>query len=247
MECNKFMIIKNLNKKKIFKIFLGFIVILVGSFMIYLCTGNYRADEESINYLNTTEIVNISKIKSGYFFDGPGEDTAIIFYPGAKVEYTAYAKLMYKIAENGKDCFLIKMPFNMAIFDVNKAQTIMNEYNYENWYISGHSMGGAMACMFACNHPENIKGVITLAAYPTKDLPSNIEYISIYGSEDQVLNKENYNNAKQYLPENSREYVIEGGNHAGFGNYGKQEGDGEAKITGEEQQEYVVNVLVRER
>ena len=57
--------------------------------MIYLCTGNYHANEDCMNYLKTTEIVNVSKIKDGYFYDGPGKDTAIIFYPGAKVEDTS--------------------------------------------------------------------------------------------------------------------------------------------------------------
>ena len=138
------------------------------------------------------------------------------------------------------------MPFNLAILGVNKAQKIMNEYNYENWYISGHSLGGAMACNYGSNHLENIKGIITLSAYPTKKLSSNIKYISIYGSEDKVLNIENYNNAKQYLTENSMEYVIEGGNHAGFANYGNQKGDGDAKITNNEQQEEVINILFEE-
>ena len=232
-----------MNKKRIIIVFTIIIAILFISSMIYLCTGNYNADQEALNYLNSTEIVNVSKIKEGYYFDGLGKDSAIVFYPGAKVEYTAYAELMYKIAENGSDCFLIKMPFNMAIFGVNKAQNIINQYEYKNWYISGHSMGGAMACMYVSDHPEKIKGVISLAAYPAKTLPKDIEYISIYGSEDKVLNKEKYNNAKQYLPNNNAEYVIEGGNHSGFANYGEQKGDGKAILTNAQQQEYTINKL----
>lgn len=196
-------------KKKIIIGLISSIIVLAGVFMLYFCTGNYSANEEVLEYLNSTENVKISKINEGYFFDGPGEETAIIFYPGAKVEYTAYAKLMYEIAESGRDCFLVKMPFNFAIFGVYKAENIINSYEYKNWYISGHSVGGAMACVYTTDKPEKIAGVITLAAYPTKDLPNNIEFISIYGSEDKVLNKEKYNNAKKYLPENYQENVIE--------------------------------------
>lgn len=234
-----------MNKKKIIITCITIILILFIASMIYLCTGTYKADGEALSYLNSAQTVNISKIEEGYFFDGPGNDTAIVFYPGAKVEYTAYSQLMYKIAENGSDCFLIKMPFNMAILGKNKAQKILEQYNYENWYISGHSMGGVMACMYASDHPEKIKGVITLASYPAKALPQNIEYISIYGSEDKVLSIDELNKAKKYLPEKNDEYVIDGGNHSGFANYGEQKGDGKASITNVEQQEYVIDVLLK--
>ena len=51
----------------------------------------------------------------------------------------------------------------------------------------------------------------------------------IYGSNDLVLNRNKYleslSNAK-----NHTELVIEGGNHASFAYYGKQDGDGELLI-----------------
>lgn len=234
-----------MNKRKIL---IGFLIIIIALFiflMIYLCTGDYKVDLEALGYLNSTETVNVSKISDGYFFDGPGQDTAIIFYPGAKVEYTSYAKLMYKIAERGDDCFLIEMPFNLAMFGVNKAQKIISEYDYKDWYIAGHSFGGTIASVYATDHPEKIKRVISLAAYPSKALPKDIEYISIYGSEDKILRLENYNKAKQYLPKNYKEYVIQGGNHSGFANYGFQEGDGIPTITTEEQQEQTIDIIVK--
>ena len=210
---------------------------------MYLCTGNYKASSNINKFLKSTDTVKVEKINEGYFFDGPGEETAIIFYPGAKVEYTSYARLMYLIAENGKDCFLIKMPFNMAIFGTNKAKVIISKYNYDNYYLSGHSLGGAMANLYVSNNPDNIKGIIALASYSTKYIPINIKYISIYGSNDQILNKKKYEENKKYLPEDYIEYVIDGGNHAYFGNYGKQKGDGSSTITNDEQQDYVVKVL----
>ena len=100
-----------MNKKKILIGILAIIILMLTISFVYLGTGNYKADKEVLKYLNSTQTVNVSKIEEGYFFDGPSEDTAIIFYPGAKVEYTAYAKLMFKIAENGYDTFLIKWCF----------------------------------------------------------------------------------------------------------------------------------------
>lgn len=234
---------KKITSKNIIIILFIIILVLILSSFTYLLTGNYKAEEDVLNYLNSTEIVNVSKVKEGYFFDGPGESTAIIFYPGAKVDYRAYSRLMYKIAENGKDCFLIKMPFNIAILGADKADKIIDKYNYENYYISGHSLGGVVACNYAKKNSEKIKAVICLAAYSSVRIPSRIKYISIYGSEDKVLNKEKYDEAKKFLNDEAKEFVIEGGNHSGFANYGEQKKDGKSQITKEEQQNYVVKVL----
>ncbi|MCR5610165.1 MAG: alpha/beta hydrolase [Lachnospiraceae bacterium] len=222
------------------------VLVLTAGIFIYLLTGNYSADESCKEYLQSTDTVDVSKVNEGYFFDGPGEDIAIIFYPGAKVEYTAYARLMFKIAENGKDCFLIKMPFNMAFFGMNKADDIIDNYEYDNYYIAGHSLGGAVACYYGINNPDNVKGIITLAAYSTKKIPSDMEYLFVHGSEDKVLNMDRYEKNKKNLPENSTEHIIEGGNHAGFANYGSQKGDGKLNITNEEMQDLTVKYITEQ-
>lgn len=237
-----------MNKKKFsIKRLILTIAIIIGILfsicMIYLSSDVYKAEAEMDEYLKSSENIEVSKINEGYFFNGPGEDIAIIFYPGAKVEYKAYAKLMYKIAENGKDCFLVEMPFNMAILGKNKADKIIKRYDYDKWFMSGHSLGGVMASAYAASNSDKIDGIIALAAYPNKKIPDNIDYISIYGSEDKVLNKDSYNKARKYLPSTSDEYVIDGGNHSCFANYGKQKGDGESKISEEEQKNLVLEII----
>lgn len=222
------------------KLFLYIIIFIV---LIISGAKNYPAEYEMTTYLKSTNTVNVSKIKEGYFFDGPGSDNAIIFFPGARVEYKAYSKLMYKLAENGQDCFMLAMPLNLAFFNKNAPNKIMNRYNYANWYLSGHSLGGVVACMYTAKNPDNISGIITLSAYPSEQLPPNIQYISFYGEQDKVLNLEKYKEAKKYLPANSKEYIIEGGNHSGFANYGPQEKDGMASITPDAQQDYVVSII----
>lgn len=224
--------------KLIFYIIILIILLLAG-------INNYSATDEAIQYLSSSENVKVSKIKEGYFFDGPGDKKAIIFFPGARVQYTAYAKLMHKFAENGQDCFLLAVPMNLAFFSVYTPEKIMQKYDYEKWYISGHSLGGVVASVYAADKPEKITGVISLASYPTKKLPSNMEYISFYGSEDKVLNLEKFDASQKYLPDNHQIYVIDGGNHSSFANYGEQKGDGKAKITSDEQQDYIVFSLTK--
>ena len=229
--------------KKTLKTTIILLVFLIIGVIIYLCSSNYKAEDDITSYLKSSEVVKVTKIDEGYFFDGEGTTSAIVFYPGGKVEYISYAKLMYELAEKGIDTFLIEMPFNLAVFDIDKADIIIEQYKYNNWYIVGHSLGGAMACNYATKNYDKLSGVITLAAYPTSKLPDKLQYISFYGSEDLVINKTKYNDSKSLWPKIQQEYVIEGGNHANFGNYGKQKGDGKAKITKEEQQKIVIDKI----
>lgn len=106
----------------------------------------------------------------------------------------------------------------------------------DQWWIAGHSLGGAMAAQFASNHPSELEGVILLAAYAASDLSvTNLDVEIIYGSNDGVLNRAALEENAGNLAHNAITHVIEGGNHAGFGDYGPQDGDGECSIGAPEQ------------
>ena len=225
-------------KKKKIKIIISLIIIIFmmnALIFLYLCTGNYKAYDEAKEYLVSKDNVKVEKIDEGYFFDGSGEAFAIIFYPGAKVDYEAYSKLMYDLADIGYDTFLLKMPFNMAFFGKNKALKIMEKYEYDNVYVAGHSLGGVVANSFAAKHHEDLMGVINLASYPAEQIPDDLEYLYIFGSEDMVMYREKYEKSKEYVLSDYKEVIINGGNHAGFGLYGPQAGDGTATISQKEQ------------
>ena len=160
------------------------------------------------------------------------------------MEETAYAPLLHSLAAEGMDVCLVKMPFRLAIFGMNKADDLMAEYDYTHWYIGGHSLGGAIAADYAASHGQQLTGVVLLAAYATKPLDDHLLVTSIYGSEDEVLNMKKLEEGDQYLPASAGRYRIEGGNHAQFGNYGPQQGDGEAVITPEEQQAQTVKLII---
>ena len=230
-------------------------IIILSIIMLLLLTGlgtvtyindYYHSTQGNEVYLENSELVEVSEIKEGLFFDGIGTEKALIFYPGAKVEYTAYVPLFYALVEQGIDCFVVKMPENLAILGMNRAEEIMAEYSYDNWYLSGHSLGGAMAAGFAADNGEKLDGLVLLAAYPTANLPeTDFSVISIYGSEDRVLNMESFTSGREYMPTNYTELCIEGGNHAWFAYYGEQEGDGTAVISKEEQQAQTVDAIVK--
>lgn len=193
----------------------------------------YHADESTSV---TCDAVELKTIDGGYFFDGPGDETALIFYPGAKVETLAYAPLLTSLAERGVDCFLADMPFRMAIFDGGRAEKFQNAYAYETWAAAGHSMGGLMISSYAAEHADFVDCLILLGAYPNGMIPEDMEMLSIYGSKDGCLNRDAYEAGREYWPATASEYVLPGGNHAYYGNYGEQDGDLAAEITREEQQ-----------
>ena len=208
-----------------------FIVFAVLFALFFFYTENYyHADRTAVMMLRTDEYASVTSSQIGLLFDGPGEEDLLIFYPGAKVQETAYAPLLRQIAEEGMDVFLVRMPARLAFFGSNKADEALQETaDYANVYIGGHSLGGAMAANYAAGHAESLDGVILLAAYSTKPLPDSLPVLSVYGTEDGVLNRANYEKNLANVP-NLQECVIEGGNHAQFGSYGEQRGDGEASI-----------------
>lgn len=100
---------------------------------------------------------------------------------------------MESLAQKGILCVLVRMPFNLAVFDDNAADGIREMFpEITDWYIGGHSLGGSMAAAYLEKHPSDFKGLLLLAAYSTADLSNeNIRTLSIYGSNDGVLNREN--------------------------------------------------------
>ena len=212
------------------------LIILIVCLSVWYVNDYSHADASVNTYLNGTSNVSVEKVDNGLFLDGPGNDSALIFYPGAKIEYISYLPLFMELANDGVDCFIVEMPGNLAFLGADSADAIIGDgkYSYDEWYISGHSLGGVAASSYAINHKDKISGLILLASYPVDDL-GNMSVLSIYGSNDKTLNKETYDKSKELMDYNLTEYVIDGGNHAQFGSYGKQSGDGVATISPENQ------------
>lgn len=220
---------------------------LIGVVAVYF-GSYYHADAAAISALESTDSVSVQAEEELYYFDGPGTDTALVFYPGAKVEASAYAPLLHDLADGGIDCYLCKMPLNFALLGKDAADEIRTNYeegndkaaagnHYETWLIGGHSLGGAAASMYlekAEHGSDTWSGIIFLASYPSYycDIPA----LMIYGTEDEIINTDKVYSAEDIWPGPFDEQPIDGGNHAQFGNYGAQKGDGRPDISQDEQQ-----------
>ncbi len=219
-------------KKKLLILLISIAAILTAC-TLYL-NDYYHTDEQAVLEFSS-DITATEIAKNTLAFVPENAKTGLVFYPGGKVEYTAYEPLMKACADRGILCVLVKMPFNLAVLDVNAADGIAEKYpEIENWYVGGHSLGGSMAATYASKNTASIDGVVLLGAYSTSDL-KDIKVLSIYGSEDGVMNRDKYQKYLDNLPNDFTEYVIGGGNHANFGMYGEQKGDGISSLTPTEQ------------
>lgn len=221
----------------------GILVLMCVGFALYT-KDYYHADGVSIE--SNVEYIQETYSEKYVVYEPKNADVGFILYPGAKVQFESYAPLLQKIAEEGILTSVVYMPHNMAILDYDAAKDVMDMYpSIKTWYIGGHSLGGVMAGKYASENLASFKGIIFLASYTTSDISTTeLSVLSIYGSEDKVLNKESYDENMKNLPANTVEYCIKGGNHANFGNYGQQEGDGQATISREEQQELTANKII---
>ena len=236
------------HKKKwiVGSILLSLFLISILACVIYL-SDYYHADLDSINtYSMNANIKQIVLEDDTIVYLPENADAGLVFYPGGKVEHTAYEPLMIELANEGILCILLKMPFHLAVFDINAAEGVTEEYpEIDNWYLGGHSLGGSMAASYLSKNAEDYEGIVLLGSYSTADLSAfDLDVLSIYGSEDLVLNHDNYAESISNLPNDYEEIVLEGGCHAYFGVYGPQEGDGTPTISNREQIKITVECIL---
>ena len=171
---------------------------------------------------------------------GETPQAGLIVYPGGHVDPRAYAPLAREIAARGYRVVIVPMPLALAVMAPDKAVDVMAENpTVSSWAIGGHSLGGAMAARFAYTHPDAVDGLVLWAAYPasTDDLSGfDLMTASIYGTLDGLSTGEKIDASRPLLPASTRWVAIEGGNHAQFGDYGRQAGDGTATIPAAGQQ-----------
>lgn len=224
-------------------IIVSLIIVLAGAFLIYTA-DYYRAQSEALTIVENDPDVIV--FDGGIAFGNPSVGNGFIFYPGAKVEYTAYAPLMKSLSEHDILCVIVKMPFNLAVLNGNAAAGIIDHFpEVRHWTIGGHSLGGVMAADFAFNNADQISKLVLLASYPATDLSqSKLSVLSIYGSQDHVLNVSKLEEAKVLMSADFTELIIAGGNHGQFGDYGLQAGDGTATISVKQQLDQTVEAIV---
>lgn len=227
-------------------------IVLIGSLAFVLWANNPLPPmPQAFDALKSDQQVEVIVEDSwlAFFPRTATSDLGLIVYPGGRVDFRAYAPLAKSIAMQGYTVFLVKMPLNLAVFNPNAAEAVIATYpQIQRWVVGGHSLGGAMAANFVKKHPQKVIGLVLWASYPassddlsTTDLP----VVSIYATHDNLSTLEKIQASRALLPEATQWVAVEGGNHAQFGWYGEQPGDGVAMISREAQQEQILFATVR--
>jgi hypothetical protein len=211
------------------------LIILIGGFFVYASDYSHADQtamalaEDKTQVTTQGDLMILDPVVPG--------DTGLIFYPGGKVEAEAYLPLLDQLRDQGITCVLVKMPFNLAVFNKNGGEAVFDARpEITHWLIGGHSLGGVMASSFAVDHSDQIENVILLGAYVYGGWSPD-KALTIYGSQDLVLDQTKVDYDTNVL-------IIDGGNHANYGDYGKQKGDGTATISKAEQQKQTVEAIL---
>lgn len=167
--------------------------------------------------------------------------TGLVFIPGAKVDPYAYLYKLSGIVESGVTVVITKPTLNLAFFDTRPLSTFESAApEVTRWLVGGHSLGGVRACQLAAD----ADGLVLFGSYCSNDLSgTDLPVLSISGSDDGLSTPAKIDAAANLLPADARFVEIEGLNHAGFGDYGRQSGDGESTLSTEQQREAITAAL----
>lgn len=150
--------------------------------------------------------------------------SGLILYPGARVDPRAYAVLAGDIAAAGHPVVVVKCAFDIAL--LCGTPDVPND---RVWAVGGHSLGGVAAARQV--EATDAAGLVFWASFPADDQSGlSIPVASISGTEDGLSTPADIANSAANLPPTAVFTAIEGANHAHFGDYGEQSGDGTATI-----------------
>jgi hypothetical protein len=222
----------------------GLIVAAVVGILIWSQVGVMAAEPEPLAAVRADDRIVITDEAAAIVMEpvGGSSGTGLVFIPGAKVDPWAYAaNLSGVVAEAGVTVVITKPILNLAFFDLRPLDTFTSlAPDVSAWAVGGHSLGGVRGCLLA----EDADALALFASYCANDLSgSGLPALSISGSEDLLTTPQDIEDGQPLLPGGAEFVEIDGANHASFGNYGPQAGDGEASITDEDMQAVLTELL----
>ena len=172
----------------------------------------------------------------------------VVFYAGNPVDYRDYGTLLTAIASAGYLVISPEFPLDTAALNVIAGEEYMKQYpDIQEWFLAGHSHGGGVSTVELALRPNLFKGLIiidsiigvpvTQEGFPVLTFHAT-EDLAVPGYQHSILMAE-------LAAADTTEVVIEGGNHAQFGDYGIQFNDGVAKISKEEQLDITIREILK--
>lgn len=182
----------------------------------------WRDDRVAVQDVGDSIVMRPTGSDGGRAANGVG----IVFIPGAKVDPFAYMATFRGVVAHGTTVVITKPTLNLAFFDTRPLSTFESHApGVRTWAVGGHSLGGVRACQLA----EDASGLLLLGSYCANDLSdSAVDVLSLAGTRDGLSTPAKVAAARERLPRSADMVEIRGANHARFGAYGVQPGDGVA-------------------
>ncbi len=206
-------------------ILIALAIILAGTLIWGISWATYSRPPlpEALTALESDDLVEVSQDPWLTFTPTGDIKAGLIFYPGGRIDPRGYAPLLREIASEGYLVVVPSMPINMAIFDTNAADEIIDHFSKINsWGIAGHSVGGTSAAIYTANNPGKIAGLAIWASYPPNNTDlsgANLPVYSIYGELDSRVDRPAIKERKSIMPPDTVYLEIPGGDHHQFGSY----------------------------
>lgn len=222
---------------------IGALASLALAVLAFLIWANvpYRADRGPVIEVWANGDVQVQYLDKGILMspvgdsvDLPESPTGLLFVPGARVEAHAYmSQLSGVVEQHGMTVLITEPTLNLAFFDLRAVDDFTSAApEVDRWFVGGHSLGGVRACLMAPG--SNVEGLVLFGSYCANDVSeSGLQVLSIAGQNDLLLTPATIEQNAGLVPSDTRFVTIDGANHASFGDYGVQSGDGERTITSE--------------
>lgn len=236
---------------KIVGIVVAVVAVIVSVIAIIL--RPYPAEQEYLDMVYSNENILVTELDGWYAVEPANANAnanskeAMIFYPGGLVSADAYLYMLSQIAEEtNQNVYVAKFPLSLGVLEINAAADIIEAYpDVEVWNISGHSLGGSMACRFVLDSEVDFENLILMASYCDKSIADkDVDVLTLYGTLNNGISEDRIIEFEENLPSNATSVLIQGMNHAQFGNYGPQRGDNVAEIEDDEATDIVVDEVV---
>ena len=197
--------------------------------------------------------LTVTESETHWSFDpADGGTTGMLFFPGGGVDPVAYAPLARRVTEAGCPVRVVKLGLPLSPTAHRRAAVAIGlkimtaDAGVKRWVVAGHSMGASVAARFAHDHPKRCHGLVLLGTTHPRDFDlsgATCPVVKVSASEDRVASVAKSEANCKLLPAATNWVTIDGGNHAQFGDYGPQFGDGKATITRDAQQQCAAEIL----
>jgi len=217
-------------------VWFGVALIVVVALAVGYVGTPYQGSAESISAVEDDSHVTVDRTNGGYVLHPASTepDAGVVFYPGGRVDPNAYVGSLAPLVREANVTVVVpRMPLHLAVVDYGLAESGVGSHaadramaehpTIEQWYVGGHSLGGAMACRYAETAAES-DGLMLYASYCDVDVSDrNLSAVSLTGSADGVLNQQAFERNRGNLPASTQFAELEGVNHTQFGSYTGQD------------------------